>query len=87
MGTRVLSGSDGFGLCVLKDYELLVLTYRALQDPMASPLKKPRMECASDDIIQEVRNPSSSCTLHTCAAVAAIPPPHPPHPHSSYHIN
>uniref|UniRef100_A0A3Q2EA17 Plectin a n=1 Tax=Cyprinodon variegatus TaxID=28743 RepID=A0A3Q2EA17_CYPVA len=37
----------------VKDYELLVLTYRALQDPMASPLKKPRMECASDDIIQE----------------------------------
>ncbi|MEQ2235900.1 hypothetical protein ILYODFUR_006899, partial [Ilyodon furcidens] len=37
----------------VKDYELLVLTYRALQDPMASPLKKPRMECASDNIIQE----------------------------------
>ncbi|KAM4550072.1 plectin a isoform 5-T6 [Fundulus diaphanus] len=37
----------------VKDYELLVLTYRALQDPTASPLKKPRMEVASDSIIQE----------------------------------
>ncbi|MED6276493.1 hypothetical protein CHARACLAT_003573 [Characodon lateralis] len=37
----------------VKDYEFLALTYRALQDPMASPLKKPRMECASDNIIQE----------------------------------
>ncbi|KAM4538788.1 plectin a isoform 3-T3 [Odontesthes bonariensis] len=37
----------------VKDYELLILTYKALQDPIASPLKKPKMECASDDIIQE----------------------------------
>ncbi|XP_043994366.1 plectin a isoform X4 [Gambusia affinis] len=37
----------------IKDYELLVLTYRALQDPTASPLKKPRMETSSDDVIQE----------------------------------
>ncbi|XP_037119551.1 plectin a isoform X4 [Syngnathus acus] len=37
----------------VKDYELQLLTYKALQDPPASPLKKPKMECASDDIIQE----------------------------------
>ncbi|KAM6899220.1 LOW QUALITY PROTEIN: plectin a [Xenentodon cancila] len=37
----------------LKDYELLILMYKALQDPTASPLKKPKMESASDNIIQE----------------------------------
>ncbi|KAM9738579.1 plectin a isoform 4-T4 [Menidia menidia] len=37
----------------VKDYEVLILTYKALQDPAASPLKKPKVECASDDIIQE----------------------------------
>ncbi|XP_029298758.1 plectin a isoform X2 [Cottoperca gobio] len=37
----------------VKDYELHILTYKALQDPKASPLKKPKIECASDNIIQE----------------------------------
>uniref|UniRef100_A0A8D3BXR0 Plectin n=1 Tax=Scophthalmus maximus TaxID=52904 RepID=A0A8D3BXR0_SCOMX len=37
----------------VKDYEFQILTYKALQDPIASPLKKPKMECASDNIIQE----------------------------------
>lgn len=37
----------------VKDYELLLLTYKAMQDPTVSPLKKPKIECASDDIIQE----------------------------------
>ncbi|KAA8586221.1 hypothetical protein FQN60_007790, partial [Etheostoma spectabile] len=37
----------------VKDYEFQILTYKALQDPIASPLKKPKMENASDDIIQE----------------------------------
>ncbi|XP_045913971.1 plectin a isoform X1 [Micropterus dolomieu] len=37
----------------VKDYELQILTYKALQDPIASPLKKAKMECASDNIIQE----------------------------------
>uniref|UniRef100_A0A3B3CIA8 Plectin a n=1 Tax=Oryzias melastigma TaxID=30732 RepID=A0A3B3CIA8_ORYME len=37
----------------IKDYELLILTYKALQDPLASPLKKPKVECASDSVIQE----------------------------------
>ncbi|CAJ1082779.1 LOW QUALITY PROTEIN: plectin a [Xyrichtys novacula] len=37
----------------VKDYELQLLTYKALQDPVASPLKKPKLESASDDIIQE----------------------------------
>ncbi|XP_028316465.1 plectin-like isoform X5 [Gouania willdenowi] len=40
----------------IKDYELQLLTYKALQDPLASPLKKPRMQCASDDVIQEYVN-------------------------------
>ncbi|KAL0962606.1 hypothetical protein UPYG_G00342470 [Umbra pygmaea] len=37
----------------VKDYELQVVTYKALVEPMASPLKKAKMECASDNIIQE----------------------------------
>ncbi|CAL8298884.1 unnamed protein product [Lota lota] len=37
----------------VKDYELQVVTYKAMQDPIASPLKKTKMESASDDIIQE----------------------------------
>ncbi|XP_056269943.1 plectin a isoform X4 [Pseudoliparis swirei] len=44
----------------VKDYELQMLTFKALQDPISSPLKKPKMECASDDIIQEY------VTLRTC---------------------
>uniref|UniRef100_A0A7N6F9T0 Plectin n=1 Tax=Anabas testudineus TaxID=64144 RepID=A0A7N6F9T0_ANATE len=40
----------------VKDYEFQILTYKALQDPIASPLKKPKMECASDNIIQEYVN-------------------------------
>ncbi|XP_019910984.2 plectin a isoform X1 [Esox lucius] len=44
----------------VKDYELQVVTYKALVEPMASPLKKTKMECASDDIIQEY------VTLRTC---------------------
>ncbi|CAB1321217.1 unnamed protein product [Coregonus sp. 'balchen'] len=35
------------------DYELQVVTYKALVEPLASPLKKTKMECASDNIIQE----------------------------------
>ena len=31
-----------------------MVTYKAMQDPIASPLKKTKMESASDDIIQEV---------------------------------
>ncbi|CAB1345703.1 unnamed protein product [Coregonus sp. 'balchen'] len=37
----------------VKDYELQVVTYKALIEPLASPLKKTKMECASDNIIQE----------------------------------
>ncbi|XP_056153839.1 plectin a isoform X2 [Lampris incognitus] len=37
----------------VKDYELQVVTYKALQDPIASPLKKTKMESTSDNIIQE----------------------------------
>ncbi|KAJ8000282.1 hypothetical protein DPEC_G00203220 [Dallia pectoralis] len=37
----------------VKDYELQVVTYKALVEPVASPLKKAKMECASHNIIQE----------------------------------
>ncbi|XP_067266926.1 plectin a isoform X1 [Chanodichthys erythropterus] len=37
----------------IKDYELQLVTYKALVEPIASPLKKTKMESASDDIIQE----------------------------------
>ncbi|XP_033831135.1 plectin a isoform X5 [Periophthalmus magnuspinnatus] len=40
----------------VKDYELLLLTYKAMEDPTVSPLKKPKMEGASDNIIQEYVN-------------------------------
>ena len=51
-----------------QDYELQVVTYKALQDPIASPMKKAKMESASDNIIQEVsvsecRHVSSSDTF------------------------
>uniref|UniRef100_A0A671MDZ5 Plectin n=1 Tax=Sinocyclocheilus anshuiensis TaxID=1608454 RepID=A0A671MDZ5_9TELE len=36
-----------------KDYELQLVTYKALVEPIASPLKKTKMESVSDDIIQE----------------------------------
>lgn len=39
---------------LLQDYEFQILAYKALQDPIASPLKKPKMESASDNVIQEV---------------------------------
>ncbi|XP_076865914.1 plectin a isoform X6 [Brachyhypopomus gauderio] len=37
----------------IKDYELQLVTYKALVEPIASPLKKPKMESVSDNIIQE----------------------------------
>ncbi|KAL7883790.1 hypothetical protein SRHO_G00014480 [Serrasalmus rhombeus] len=37
----------------VKDYELQLVTYKALVEPIASPLKKTKMESASDNIIQE----------------------------------
>uniref|UniRef100_A0A8C2KHP4 Plectin a n=1 Tax=Cyprinus carpio TaxID=7962 RepID=A0A8C2KHP4_CYPCA len=37
----------------IKDYELQLVMYKALVEPIASPLKKTKMESASDDIIQE----------------------------------
>jgi len=42
-----------------------VVTYRAMQDPIASPLKKTKMESASDDIIQEV---SHGSLTHVCGS-------------------
>ncbi|XP_051520381.1 plectin a isoform X2 [Myxocyprinus asiaticus] len=37
----------------IKDHELQLVTYKALVEPIASPLKKTKMESVSDDIIQE----------------------------------
>ncbi|XP_026080602.1 plectin isoform X19 [Carassius auratus] len=37
----------------IKDYELQLVMYKASVEPIASPLKKTKMESASDDIIQE----------------------------------
>ncbi|KAL4629795.1 plectin-like [Arapaima gigas] len=37
----------------IKDYELQLITYKALAEPMASPMKKTKMESTSDHIIQE----------------------------------
>ncbi|KAM8869584.1 plectin isoform 5-T5 [Spinachia spinachia] len=37
----------------IKDYELQVVAYQAQVDPLASPLKKSKMDSASDNIIQE----------------------------------
>ncbi|XP_072573016.1 plectin-like isoform X24 [Paramormyrops kingsleyae] len=36
----------------IKDYELQLVTYRAIAEPL-SPMKKPKMDSASDNIIQE----------------------------------
>ncbi|XP_059195504.1 plectin-like [Centropristis striata] len=37
----------------IKDYELQLVAYKAHVDPLASPLKKTKMDSASDNIIQE----------------------------------
>ncbi|XP_053101024.1 plectin isoform X6 [Hemicordylus capensis] len=37
----------------IKDYELQVVTYRAQVEPVASPAKKPKVQSASDSVIQE----------------------------------
>ncbi|MEQ2225097.1 hypothetical protein ILYODFUR_014017, partial [Ilyodon furcidens] len=38
----------------IKDYELQLVAYRAQVEPLASPLKKAKLDSASDNIIQEV---------------------------------
>lgn len=37
-----------------QDYELQLVAYRAQVEPLASPLKKTKLDSASDNIIQEV---------------------------------
>ncbi|XP_073714527.1 plectin a [Misgurnus anguillicaudatus] len=37
----------------IKDYELQLMTYKAVVEPIASPMKKAKMESSSDDVIQE----------------------------------
>lgn len=37
-----------------QDYELQLIAYKAQVEPLASPLKKTKMDSASDNIIQEV---------------------------------
>lgn len=39
---------------LIQDYELQLIAYKALIEPLASPLKKTKMESISDNIIQEV---------------------------------
>lgn len=48
--------------CFSQDYELQLVTYRAIAEP-SSPMKKPKMDSASDNIIQEVRTlwPGTVC--------------------------
>eukprot|EP00079_Xenopus_tropicalis_P031958 XP_017945729.1 PREDICTED: plectin [Xenopus tropicalis] len=38
----------------IKDFELHLVTYKAQVEPAASPIKKPKVQSASDNIIQEV---------------------------------
>ncbi|KAM6910391.1 plectin isoform 2-T2 [Xenentodon cancila] len=40
----------------IKDYELQLVAYRAQVEPLASPLKKTKLDSASDNIIQEYVN-------------------------------
>lgn len=44
------------GVCSLfiQDYELQLVAYKAQVEPLASPLKKTKLDSASDNIIQEV---------------------------------
>ena len=37
-----------------QDYELQLIAYKAQVEPLTSPLKKTKMDSASDNIIQEV---------------------------------
>lgn len=41
-------------ICLFQDYELQLVAYKAQVEPLTSPLKKTKMESASDNIIQEV---------------------------------
>lgn len=47
-----------------QDYELQLVTFKAQVEPMASPAKKPKVQSASDSIIQEVRGDTSGWSLH-----------------------
>lgn len=51
--------SENLAACLIKkipfqDHELQLVTYKALVEPIASPLKKIKVDSASDSIIQEV---------------------------------
>lgn len=47
-----------------QDYELQLVTFKAQVEPMASPAKKPKVQSASDSIIQEVRGDTSGWSRH-----------------------
>lgn len=49
--------------CLFQDYELQLVAYKAQVEPLTSPLKKTKMESASDNIIQEVSTFSVICSL------------------------
>uniref|UniRef100_A0A672L9V6 Plectin b n=1 Tax=Sinocyclocheilus grahami TaxID=75366 RepID=A0A672L9V6_SINGR len=50
----------------IKDYELQLVAYKAQVEPLTSPLKKTKMESASDNVIQEVRKRSQIIPIYTC---------------------
>lgn len=39
----------------MQDYELQLVAYKAQVEPLVSPLKKTKLDSASDNIIQEVK--------------------------------
>lgn len=47
-----------------QDYELQLVTFKAQVEPVASPAKKPKVQSASDSIIQEVRGDASVWSRH-----------------------
>lgn len=49
-----------------QDYELQLVAYKAQVEPLLSPLKKTKMESASDNIIQEVSR--WVMIVYTCVA-------------------
>lgn len=55
-------------LFFFQDYELQLVAYKAQVEPLTSPLKKTKMDSASDNIIQEVGNAHRSVhsNLYIC---------------------
>ncbi len=58
-----MCGWSATTLIFFQDYELQLVAYKAQVEPLTSPLKKTKMESASDNIIQEVRKSSDHSLL------------------------